>query len=83
MISRTIADMVQEGCKKCKGWLAEDFISLTCLSPSMKCCLFEIYEVSSVISKITLRGLSIYNVKMFVHDKGSSIYTQGVLWGIQ
>ena len=65
MISRTIADMVQEGARSLR--VAEDFISLTCLSPAMKCCLLEIYEVSSVISKITLRGLSIYNVKMFVH----------------
>ena len=43
--------------------VVEDFISLTCLSPAMKCCILEIYEV---ISKITLRGLSIYNVKRFV-----------------
>ena len=61
MISRTIAD---NGARSAR--VVEDFISLTCLSPATKCRLLEIYEVSSVISKITIRGLSIYNVKRFV-----------------
>ena len=62
MISRTIAD---NGARSAR--VVEDFISSTCLSPATKCRLLEIYEViSSVISKITIRGLSIYNVKRFV-----------------
>ena len=64
MISRTIAD--DRGHVARSARVVEDFISLTCLSPAMKCCILEIYEVTSVISKITLRGLSIYNVKRFV-----------------